>query len=279
MTAIQPDTEELLILTKTYPSPSAGHRETTCVAAVTRSGELRRIFPVPFRLLDGDAQFKKWEWIQARVSRPNGDNRPESRRIDTGSIHRSDNVIPIKNGDWRERIVWLEPHVVPGFNALEQRRQATGQTLGVLRVSKILELRITKLKDDDWSEADRIKLSQDGLFDSVEVKKRPPLRKLPYDFHYQYECIGPDGKPERAVHKLTDWEIGALYWNCVKLYGQAGWEAKFRQRLETEFAAKDLLLLMGTIHRFPDQWLIVGIIYPPKPAPAYSQQLGLPWGQ
>jgi hypothetical protein len=87
---------------------------------------------------------KEWEWIQARVSRPNGDNRPESRRIDTGSIHRSDDVIPIRNGDWSERTRWLEPHVVPGFNALEQRRQATGQTLGVLRVSKILELRITK---------------------------------------------------------------------------------------------------------------------------------------
>jgi hypothetical protein len=44
---------------------------------------------------------------------------------------------------------------------------------------------------------------------------------------------------------------------------------------------EELLILfkMGTIHRFPDQWLIVGIIYPPKPAPAYSQQLGLPWGQ
>ena len=73
MTAIQPDTEELLILAKTYPSPSASHRETTCVAAVNRAGALRRIFPVPFRLLDGDAQFQKWEWIQARVSRPTGD--------------------------------------------------------------------------------------------------------------------------------------------------------------------------------------------------------------
>jgi hypothetical protein len=40
-----------------------------------------------------------------------------------------------------------------------------------------------------------------------------------------------------------------------------------------------ILLEMGTIHRFPDQWLIVGIIYPPKPAPTHSQQLGLSLGQ
>ena len=52
-------TEELLILTKTYPSPSAQYRETTCVAAVNREGKLRRLFPVPYRLLDGESQFKR----------------------------------------------------------------------------------------------------------------------------------------------------------------------------------------------------------------------------
>jgi len=68
--------EELLILTKTYPSPSANYRETTCVAAINSTGELRRLFPVPYRLLDGDAQFKKWEWIRARISRTDKDHRP-----------------------------------------------------------------------------------------------------------------------------------------------------------------------------------------------------------
>jgi hypothetical protein len=275
----QVDKEELLIVTKTYPSPSADHRETTCVAAVNRIGELRRIFPVPYRLLDGASQFQKWEWIQARVSRPNGDHRPESRRIDTGSIERSNNVVPIKDGDWSARTKWLEPHIVPGFTALEQRRQSTSETLGVLRVSRIRELRITPVKDADWTEADKIKLSQDGLFDTIEIKRRPPLRKLPFDFHYEYECVDPDGKPDISTHKLTDWEIGALYWTCIKSYGPKGWEAKFRHRLETEFAKKDLLLLMGTIHRFPDQWLIVGIVYPPRPGQVRDEQLGLSLGQ
>jgi hypothetical protein len=68
--------------------------------------------------------------------------------------------------------------------------------------------------------------------------------------------------------------VGALYWNCVQGYG-ARWEEKFRQKLETDFARKDLLFLMGTIHRFPDQWLIVGIVYPPKPPQVRVEQLGL----
>jgi hypothetical protein len=278
MAMLHPVKEELLILTKTYPSPSAKYRETTCVAALNRAGQMRRLYPVPYRLLDGDDQFEKWEWIKASISTTDGDARPESRRIDTDSIERPGKVIKPKDGDWSERLHWIQPHLVTTFAALEARRQATGETLGFLRASKILELKITPVKQADWTESDKIKLTQDGLFDSVEIKKRQPLRKLPYDFHYRYECATAPGN-ETNIHKLTDWEIGALYWNCVRLYGPKGWEAKFRYRLETEFAKKDLLFLMGTIHRFPDQWLIVGIVYPPKPAPGAAKQLGLPLGQ
>ena len=95
--------------------------------------------------------------------------------------------------------------------------------------------------------------------------------------YYSYECTTSAGT-ETSVHKLTDWEIGALYWNCVQGYGPR-WEEKFRQKLETDFARKDLLFLMGTIHRFPDQWLIVGIVYPPKPPPNRAEQLGLTLGR
>ena len=273
----QPVAEELLILTKTYPSPSAKYRETTCVAAVNRQGEMRRLFPVPYRLLEGKAQFQKWEWINARLTMPNGDQRPESRRLDADSIVRPGYIIKTTGGDWSERLRWIQPHVVESFAALEARRQASGQTLGFLRAARITKLQITPVKQTEWTEADTIKLSQDGLFDTHEIKSRPRLRKLPYDFHYNYECTTPTGT-ESHVHKLTDWEIGALYWNCVRGYGPR-WEEKFRQKLETDFARKDLLFLMGTIHRFPDQWLIVGIVYPPKPPPNRAEQLGLTLGR
>ncbi|MGD1083966.1 MAG: hypothetical protein ABSA47_04345 [Verrucomicrobiota bacterium] len=273
-----PVTEQLLILTKTYPSPSAKYRETTCVAAVNSSGQMRRLYPVPYRLLDGENQFQKWEWIRASISSADGDLRPESRHIDADSIQREGNIIKPKDGDWSERVRWIQPHIVPTFAALEARRQATGETLGFLRSSKIVELQISPVKQVDWTEADKIKLSQDGLFDSSEIKQRHPLRKLPVDFHYRYECA-TSGKPETNIHKLTDWEIGALYWNCVRSYGPNGWEVKFRHRLETDFAKKDLLLLMGTIHRFPDQWLIVGIVYPTKPPIGAATQIGLSLGQ
>jgi hypothetical protein len=185
MASLTTTREELLILTKTYPAPSTQYRETTCVAAVNNLGQLRRLFPVPYRLLEGSAQFKKWEWITARLTIPDKDHRPESHRIDADSIERSDNILDTKHGDWSARLRWIEPHVVPGFAALEARRQTTNETLGFLRASRIVELKITPLKQTDWTGSDKIKLTQDGLFDTVEIKKRQQLRKLPYDFHYR----------------------------------------------------------------------------------------------
>jgi hypothetical protein len=36
---------KVLILCKTYPSPSAKYSETSCVAGLTEQGELIRLFP------------------------------------------------------------------------------------------------------------------------------------------------------------------------------------------------------------------------------------------
>lgn len=223
---------------------------------------MRRIFPVPFRLLDGGQRFKKWEWIDAKLTTTSKDQRPESRRIDVDSVVRFGHVIGT-DGEWAERLRWVEPHVVQSFAALEKRRKETGETLGLLCPSRILSLEIKPVEQPDWTAQDLEKLTRDGLFDSPSVKARPPLRKMPFDFYYRYEIETASGV-ETHRHKLTDWEIGALYWNC---HGKPNCEGLLRQKLETEFSAKRLIFLMGTVHRFPDQWLIVGLIYPPKPRP------------
>lgn len=64
---------DILILCKTYPSPSGKHVETSCVAGMRPDGSLIRLFPVPFRLIDGAQQFKKWQWIRARIERAPAD--------------------------------------------------------------------------------------------------------------------------------------------------------------------------------------------------------------
>ena len=130
----------------------------------------------------------------------------------------------------------------------------------------MIGLDITPKKDAEWTEQELIRLKQEGLFDTDEMRARPPLRKIPFEFRYRYECETPDGIAQHR-HMITDWEAGALYWNCLSSHG-ANWETPFRAKLEIEFAQKDLILMMGTVHRFPDQWLIISLIYPPKLIPA-----------
>lgn len=276
-----PHRERLLIVTKTYPAPSTKHRETSCVAAINQDGQFRRLYPVPFRLLDGAQRFRKWEWIEARIQRANDDVRPESHRIFVDTIARNDEVLDTKN-NWEERRKWIEPLAQDDFQPIEllraemeELRKGTGATLSYLRPSRILELEIVESSDQDWSEEEKAKLvhKQDGLFESDDMRAAAELRKLQHDFYYRYDCDTSSGR-RTYRHKITDWEVGALYWNVRRSHGK-NWEMPFRQKLEKEFANRDLLFLMGTMHRFPDSWLIVGLAYPPKQRPVPDPQMKL----
>ena len=249
--------ENLLIITKTYPMPSSDYREHTCVAAINDKGELRRLYPVPFRLLSAERQFKRWQWISAKIEK-SSDKRPESHRIDTDSIK----IINKKTLGWPERLSILRPHIFKNLGALEANRVSNGQSLGIIQPNNF-QLVIEEEENKNWTESELANLTREGLFDPEEVKNRSVLKKMPYRFYYEYECI-ENGKLVKYRHLITDWEVGMLYFNCVKDY-KSSWENKFREKLEAEFTTKkELFFIMGTVHRFPDQWLIVGLIYPSK---------------
>jgi hypothetical protein len=152
---------------------------------------------------------------------------------------------------------------------VEAARQATGETLALLRPHRLLKLEIKATKSPEWTTDELAKLQQmrdqANLFDLDDHRKSVELlEKIPFDFYYHYECIvGDDALVYK--HKLVDWEVGALYRRLRRERGASGWETPFREKYEQELASKDLLLLLGTIHRFKDQWLVVSVFYPPKP--------------
>jgi hypothetical protein len=256
----------ILILCKTYPSPSGKHVETSCVAGMEEGGGLVRLFPIPFRQIADDKQFKKWQWVTARIEHARNDRRAESHKVFLDTIACDGEPLPTTR-NWKARRDQLSKiPVFDDFAALEAARTSRGVTLGLLRPSRIVGLDITAADNPDWTDEEREKLIQHerqiGLFDESDAKRLRTLKKLPFDFHYRYTCVA-GGEARTHRHKIADWEAGALYWNCRK-YGE-GWEAKFRAKLEGELPTHDLTFLMGTIHRFPDQWLIVSLVYPPKP--------------
>lgn len=264
-------TERVLILCKTYPSPSAKYAETSCVAGMTEKGKLIRLYPVPFRLVADEQQFKKWQWITARFEKARDDHRPESHRVFVDTIDCDAEPLPAGKQGWPHRAELLAKlPVFSDFAEIERRRAASpsGATLALLRPARIIGLDIKKTDNPVWTDEEREKLlrmqKQTELFDEVEESKEIRLlEKLPYDFHYRYECeVG--GQTFSYRHKLVDWEIGALYRNVHHKHG-SNWEAAFRAKLEQDLPSKDLMFLLGTIHCFPNQWLLISLIYPPKP--------------
>jgi hypothetical protein len=163
--------ERILILAKTYPSPSAKYVETSCVAGISEHGQLRRLYPVPFRLIEEGQQFKKWQWITARVKKSNDDNRIESHRIYVDTIDCDTEPLSTKN-NWEDRWEWIDRlPAFTNFKDINGDREKTDVSIALLRPKRVISLDITPARNPDWTEEELAKLLQEqvqgNLFDEA----------------------------------------------------------------------------------------------------------------
>ncbi len=88
------------------------------------------------------------------------------------------------------------------------------------------------------------------------------VRKVPYKFYYRFEDV--NGKSSRM--QILEWQIGALYWNCLQ---QAKGDknqalAKVKQKYYDEFINKDLHFILGTTKQYHfvarNPWMIIGVL-------------------
>ena len=249
--------KEVLITIKTYPTPAHKGVEVSCTAGITSDGEWIRLFPIPFRYLDGSRRFKKYQWIKVNVIK-SSDPRPDSYKIQTDSIEIIGSPLPTSNA-WAARKEIILPKVAPSLCSLEAERLRSGPTLGVFKPKSVRRLLIVPERVKTWSEKELEILSQLSMFD-----KAPPsrLEKIPYTFMYEFTCDDADCSGHRL--SVTDWELGQSYRSWRALYGTK-WHEKFRRKYELEMLLdRDLYFYVGTIRSHPHIWLIVGLFYPPK---------------
>lgn len=71
---------KILITVKTYPTLSEKYDELVCTAGFREDGSWVRIYPVPFRKLDYQNRYKRWQWIEIDLVKNTNDFRPESYR-------------------------------------------------------------------------------------------------------------------------------------------------------------------------------------------------------
>jgi len=223
---------------------------------------------VPFRRLDQEQQYKKFDWIECQLVRNAKDRRPESfRPFDQLDLQTPVGHVGTDNC-WRERRqrILKMARVYDSLDEIIAGAKANTMSLAIFKPSQILDF-VWKAEDREWPTDKVIQLqnaaNQPDLFtDNAWRDTFKIVNRLPYSFSYRFK----DANGRKSNLQIIDWETGALYWNC--LHDADGDEQqalkKVRQKYMDEFLKTDLHFFMGTLFQFhsvsPNPWLIVGVL-------------------
>ena len=263
--------KRIYIVAKTYPTISKEYSELVCTAGILEDGSWIRLYPVPFRKLDIDQKYPKYTWIEIDAERNAKDFRPETYRPHLSTI--SVETRPTK-ADWdeRRRIIFKNKNVYTNLQELIDRAKMDGKSLAIFKPTRVLGF-ISEEVERDW---DPNKLAilkglsqQLSLFQTPEeiAEEFKVVPKVPYKFSYRLE----DDAGKQSTMMIEDWEIGMLYFNCLK---HANFDenvaiAKVRQKYFDYFSTRDLHFFLGTTKQFhniaPNPFIIIGAFYPPMP--------------
>src|SRR6266436_2792203 len=134
-------TKRVLITVRTYPIPAQKSIEASCTAGITRDGQWIRLFPVPYRLLEEDKRFKRYQWIDVSVLKARNDPRPESYKLNADSI-KIVSAVPTNNG-WQARKDLIFPLKRHCLCCIKQEGKEKGSpTLGIFKPAEIQRLLI-----------------------------------------------------------------------------------------------------------------------------------------
>lgn len=263
--------KKVLITVTTYPMPSRSYDELVCTAGMLENREWIRIYPVPLSFLfdlkgSGKVKNVKYTWIELDLKKRNDDFRPESYSPVNYNFHDikiGETVGTGSNWSLRKEIC-LNKVYTNKSQLLEDSKDPKNISLATFKPSKIIGLDIEE-DDREWKNEWLELRKQSDLF--LEVKSIETLiPKLPYKFFYHFK----DDAGEESRLMIEDWEIGALFWNCLRAADGDEKMAlnKVRQKYETDFIINnDIYLFLGTTkewhrRRATNPFVIIGVFYP-----------------
>jgi len=274
------DKERILITVKTYPTISKSHGELVCTAGFREDGSWVRLYPVPFRRMEEYSRFTKYQWMNVHLNDRTKDRRPESFSPVLDSIELLEKVSTGNKRDWagRKDLILKKGTVYDDLGALIELNKAGALSLATFKPTEILEV-TAKPVPRDWgtnqvAAMEALHRQGDLFAEDTQFKEQFKLvQKLPYVFSYRYR----DCKGKESHTMIEDWEVGALYWNCIK---RGDSEEKAVQMVKDKFMGfwekTDLHLFLGTTLKY-DAWaqnpfLIIGTFTPP---PTNQEELSL----
>lgn len=253
----------ILITVKTYPIPSDSYDELVCTAGVTEDGDLIRLYPVNFRELPYTRKYKKYQWIDVRVTKHGPrDRRKESYRPVDGSIKTLGEPLGTKD-NWSERAKFVLKKHARSIEDLLECQDVDQTSLGIFKPKNVIDLVIKPEDDPEWKPAFLAALKQNRLWETRKVS-RTPLRKVPFKFYYRFRCDDPRCKGNHRM-SIHDWEVGALFWRCVDRGDSPQVAANnVKERFLNEICGpdKETYFYVGTVHGHPRSWIVLGTFYP-----------------
>ncbi|MFO8056311.1 MAG: hypothetical protein R6V10_03350 [bacterium] len=250
----------VLITVKTYPIPSKKYDELVCTAGVTKSGDFVRLYPINFRDLSFERQYKKYQWIEVEAEKHKNDVRKESYRPDSDSIRPIGEPISTRD-NWSERARYVLKKKARSMEDLYDQQVQDRTSIGIFKPNKVHDLIISP-EDPEWPDSFLQALKQKRLFEYRERTLVPP-RKVPFKFQYSFECDDPRCKGHKMM--IGDWEVGALFWRLVDK-GASHEEAakKVREKFLNALCGpeKNTHFYAGTMLAHPKTWIVIGVFYP-----------------
>lgn len=266
--------KKVLLTVTTYPLPSRSYDELVCTAGVLENGEWIRIYPIPLSFLkglkkEGKVKRTKYTWIELDLKQRKDDFRPES--YSPKDYEFKDLIVGESidtNQNWQLRKHFCLKNVYTNMNRLiEDSKAPQNKSLATFKPAKIHKLIIEK-DESEWKPVWQALQNQMNLFEDNNSSPEQAFPKVPYKFKYEFE--DETGKKRKLM--IEDWEIGQLYWNCLRDANndQAVALEKVRQQYETNFINnKDVYLFLGTTkewhtRRSRNPFVIIGVFYPKK---------------
>ena len=261
--------ERILIAVKTYPTLSRSHIELVCTAGFREDGSWVRLYPSPFRFLEEGQRYKKYQWIELTVDKNPKDSRPESyrpRNID--DIELGEEMTTDRDWEERKKFILSQNTIYTNLEIIIDAAKENTFSLAIFKPTKITDFLIERV-EGDWElsrkEAAEAALRQGSLFQENGRDDFKLMPKLPYKFSYRFL----DDADQESTLMIEDWEIGQLYWNCLKREkDEAAACEKVKQKYFDDFAlTKDLHLFLGTTLKWhsiaPNPYVIIGTFHPP----------------
>lgn len=257
----------VMILVKATPVLTSRLEESMCVAGMSLDAEPRwvRLHPVPFRDLEDDTKFRKYQEITLEVTRPRSDRRPESWVPIEGSI-KPGRTLGTEHGwaERRERVEALGQHTM--CDLVARNRSGSGPdtpSLAVVHTAEPPELVIATRDEEQltrWRERAEAIAASPSLFDEPGIARRP-MEVVPWRFSYRYRCLAPHCNMHTQT--IVDWEAVAL-WRNVR--HRDNWQELMRRKFVDELWGpdKDAALFVGNMEQYPWNFLVLGVFWPPR---------------